>query len=47
MTLAMDWETYHRLACGRMRATAAVDRVKVDGDQELATAILREFAVTP
>jgi uncharacterized protein (TIGR03083 family) len=47
VTLAMDWETYYRLACGRVRATAVGDRVKVDGDQELAAVILREFAVTP
>jgi uncharacterized protein (TIGR03083 family) len=47
VTLAMDWETYYRLACGRVRATAVPDRIKVDGDTELAAAILREFAVTP
>ncbi|MEW2547077.1 maleylpyruvate isomerase family mycothiol-dependent enzyme [Streptomyces sp. NPDC047002] len=47
VTLALDWETYVRLACGRVRAAAVADRVKVDGDQELADAILREFAVTP
>lgn len=47
VTLAMDWETYVRLACGRVRATAVEDRIKVEGDQELATAILQNFAVTP
>ncbi|MFI1014621.1 maleylpyruvate isomerase family mycothiol-dependent enzyme [Streptomyces sp. NPDC020965] len=47
VTLALDWETYYRLACGRVRYAAVADRVKVDGDQELATAILRSFAVTP
>ncbi|MER6503259.1 maleylpyruvate isomerase family mycothiol-dependent enzyme [Streptomyces sp. NPDC001455] len=47
VTLAMDWETYSRLACGRMRAGAVPDRVKVEGDQDLADAILRNFAVTP
>lgn len=47
VTLAMDWETYYRLACGRVRAEAVPDRIKVDGDTELAEAILREFAITP
>lgn len=45
-TLAMDWETYFRLACGRVRAAAVPDRIKTDGDAELAASILREFAVT-
>ncbi|MFJ2216427.1 maleylpyruvate isomerase family mycothiol-dependent enzyme [Streptomyces sp. NPDC101062] len=47
VTLATDWETYFRLACGRVRPAAVEDRLKVDGDQELAEAILRNFAVTP
>ncbi|MFB7527800.1 maleylpyruvate isomerase family mycothiol-dependent enzyme [Streptomyces sp. NPDC056178] len=47
VTLAMDWETYFRLACGRVRVGAVADRVKVEGDQELAAAILQNFAVTP
>ena len=47
VTLAMDWETYYRLACGRVRATAVADRIKVEGDQDLAAAILHNFAVTP
>lgn len=46
-TIGMDWETYYRLACGRVRAAAVPDRIKVDGDTELAEAILRAFAVTP
>ncbi|WP_328582746.1 maleylpyruvate isomerase family mycothiol-dependent enzyme [Streptomyces sp. NBC_00370] len=46
VTLAMDWETYFRLACGRVRLASVVDRVKIDGDYDLAEAILREFAVT-
>ncbi|CAL9298829.1 MULTISPECIES: maleylpyruvate isomerase family mycothiol-dependent enzyme [unclassified Streptomyces] len=46
-TLAMDWETYVRLACGRVRPAAVADRVKVEGDEELAGAILAHFAVTP
>lgn len=47
VTLSLDWETYVRLACGRVRHTAVADRIKVEGDQELATAILENFAVTP
>ncbi|MBK3582874.1 maleylpyruvate isomerase family mycothiol-dependent enzyme [Streptomyces microflavus] len=47
VTLSMDWETYVRLACGRVRHTAVADRIKTEGDQELATAILDHFAVTP
>jgi uncharacterized protein (TIGR03083 family) len=46
VSLALDWETYFRLACGRVRASAVADQVKADGDQELAEAILREFVVT-
>ncbi|MFI6683062.1 maleylpyruvate isomerase family mycothiol-dependent enzyme [Streptomyces sp. NPDC050485] len=47
VTLAMDWETFLRLACGRVRPHAVADRIKSEGDQALAEAILREFAVTP
>ncbi|GHA98765.1 MULTISPECIES: maleylpyruvate isomerase family mycothiol-dependent enzyme [Streptomyces] len=47
VTLAMDWETYYRLACGRVRPHAVEDRIKVDGDQDLAATILQHFAVTP
>jgi uncharacterized protein (TIGR03083 family) len=46
VTLAMDWETYFRLACGRVRVPAVEEHIKVEGDRELADAILREFAVT-
>ena len=46
-TLGLDWETYVRLACGRVTPDAVADRVKTEGDQELATAILRNFTVTP
>ncbi|MGW4888876.1 maleylpyruvate isomerase family mycothiol-dependent enzyme [Streptomyces murinus] len=46
-SLTLDWETYVRLACGRVTPEAVADRVKTDGDQELAEAILRNFAVTP
>ncbi len=47
MTFATDWETYVRLACGRVRPAAVADRIKVEGDEELAAAILAHFAVTP
>ncbi|MGA4972625.1 maleylpyruvate isomerase family mycothiol-dependent enzyme [Streptomyces pseudogriseolus] len=45
--LALDWETYVRLACGRVTAESVADRVRTEGDQDLAAAILRHFAVTP
>ncbi|MER7394371.1 maleylpyruvate isomerase family mycothiol-dependent enzyme [Streptomyces sp. NPDC000151] len=47
VTLSMDWETYVRLACGRVRPAAVADRIKTEGDQELAGAVLEHFAVTP
>ncbi|MGP3687168.1 maleylpyruvate isomerase family mycothiol-dependent enzyme [Streptomyces sp. IBSNAI002] len=47
VTLTLDWETYVRLAAGRVRAHSVADRVKVEGDAELAEAILAGFAVTP
>ncbi|HEY9332581.1 MAG TPA: maleylpyruvate isomerase family mycothiol-dependent enzyme [Streptomyces sp.] len=47
VSLAMDWETYVRLACGRVRPGAVADRIKAEGDQDLAAAILQNFAVTP
>ena len=47
MTLSLDWETYVRLAAGRVRHEAVGDRVKTEGDPELARAILDNFAVTP
>ncbi|MEU0756783.1 maleylpyruvate isomerase family mycothiol-dependent enzyme [Streptomyces albogriseolus] len=45
--LTLDWETYVRLACGRVTPESVADRVKTEGDQDLAAAILRHFAVTP
>lgn len=45
-TLTLDWETYVRLACGRVTAEGAADRVKGEGDADLVKAILRSFAVT-
>jgi len=47
VTLALDWDTFHQLACGRVRPAAVADQIKVDGDSELADAILTNFAVTP
>ncbi|MFF9625731.1 maleylpyruvate isomerase family mycothiol-dependent enzyme [Streptomyces griseosporeus] len=45
--LTMDWETYVRLACGRVTPDQAADRLKVEGDPDLTSAILRHFTVTP
>ncbi|MEU5545053.1 maleylpyruvate isomerase family mycothiol-dependent enzyme [Streptomyces sioyaensis] len=47
VTFALDWDTFHQLACGRVRAAAIAEQVKIDGDRELAEAILDNFAVTP
>ncbi|AGS70715.1 maleylpyruvate isomerase family mycothiol-dependent enzyme [Streptomyces collinus] len=46
-TLTLDWETYVRLACGRVTPEAVADRIKTEGDPDLAAAILRNFTVTP
>ncbi|MFD7918017.1 maleylpyruvate isomerase family mycothiol-dependent enzyme [Streptomyces sp. NPDC059740] len=46
-TITTDWETYGRLAAGRVRAAAVTDQVKCDGDEALCAAILENFAVTP
>ncbi|WP_030621567.1 maleylpyruvate isomerase family mycothiol-dependent enzyme [Streptomyces sclerotialus] len=46
-TLTTDWETYVRLACGRVRPAAVAGQIKIEGDQELAGAVLDHFAVTP
>ncbi|MFH8493973.1 maleylpyruvate isomerase family mycothiol-dependent enzyme [Streptomyces coeruleorubidus] len=45
-TLTLDWETYVRLACGRVTPESVTDRLKTEGDQELTAAILRNFTVT-
>ncbi|MGW3867566.1 maleylpyruvate isomerase family mycothiol-dependent enzyme [Streptomyces sp. NPDC005047] len=45
-TLTMDWETYFRLACGRVSLQASADRIKTEGDPDLTEAILRHFTVT-
>ncbi|NGN68492.1 maleylpyruvate isomerase family mycothiol-dependent enzyme [Streptomyces sp. A7024] len=47
VTLSTNWETYLRLATGRTTVAAVEEQVKVEGDQKLAAAILRNFAVTP
>ncbi|MDQ8707637.1 maleylpyruvate isomerase family mycothiol-dependent enzyme [Streptomyces sp. LHD-70] len=46
VTLALDWETFYKLCCGRVKPGAVRDRVKADGDQDLAEAILRNLAMT-
>ncbi|MCJ1678584.1 maleylpyruvate isomerase family mycothiol-dependent enzyme [Streptomyces sp. APSN-46.1] len=47
VTLTLDWETYVRLAAGRVRPRAVADRVKLEGDTALGDAILAHFTVTP
>jgi uncharacterized protein (TIGR03083 family) len=47
VTFSTDWETFLRLVCGRVRPAAVADRVKVEGDQQLANAILAHIALTP
>jgi uncharacterized protein (TIGR03083 family) len=47
VSLALDWETFVRLACGRVSPDAVSDRIKAEGDPELTAAILRGLAVTP
>ncbi|MFP3989132.1 maleylpyruvate isomerase family mycothiol-dependent enzyme [Streptomyces sp. E11-3] len=46
-TLSLDWDTYFRLACGRVKPAAVADRIKTEGDSALAEAIVRNFAVSP
>lgn len=43
--LTTDWETYSRLACGRI--PAALAPVKIEGDEELGRRVLDRFSVTP
>ncbi|MFE1769790.1 maleylpyruvate isomerase family mycothiol-dependent enzyme [Streptomyces sp. NPDC059008] len=47
VTFALDWDTFHQLACGRVRPAAVAEQVKIDGDDQLAEAILNNLAVTP
>ncbi|MFJ3989745.1 maleylpyruvate isomerase family mycothiol-dependent enzyme [Streptomyces sp. NPDC090032] len=46
-TLSLDWETYVRLACGRVTPDAVSDRIKTEGDLDLAQAILNSLSTTP
>jgi hypothetical protein len=47
VTFVVDWETFLRLLCGRVRPGAVSgDRLKVEGDAQLAEAILTHVAVT-
>jgi uncharacterized protein (TIGR03083 family) len=46
VTFVVDWETFLRLLAGRVRATAVADRLKIEGDPQLAEAILTHIAVT-
>ncbi|MFJ4079545.1 maleylpyruvate isomerase family mycothiol-dependent enzyme [Streptomyces iakyrus] len=45
-TLTLDWETYVRLACGRVTPESVSDRLKTEGDPDLTAAILNNFRVT-
>ena len=47
VTLSLDWETYMRLAAGRVRPEAVSEQVKIEGDAKLAKSILDDFSVTP
>lgn len=47
VTLSTDWETFARLACGRVRPKKVADQIKVEGDAEFAERLLANFAVTP
>jgi uncharacterized protein (TIGR03083 family) len=47
VTFTLDWETYVRLACGRVRPKRVMDQIKVDGDADLGDRILSNFAITP
>ncbi|MEO3751573.1 maleylpyruvate isomerase family mycothiol-dependent enzyme [Streptomyces sp. B6B3] len=47
VTFTLDWETFARLACGRTRPKKVADRLKIEGEQDLADRILTNFSVTP
>lgn len=47
VTFTTDWETYSRLACGRVKPRRVADRLKIEGDQETADRILANFSITP
>jgi uncharacterized protein (TIGR03083 family) len=46
VVLTMDWETFVRLTCGRVRGDAVADRLKIEGDEKTAAAVLANLAVT-
>jgi uncharacterized protein (TIGR03083 family) len=47
VTFVVDWETFMRLMCGRVKPSAvAGDRLKTEGDADLADAVLAHIAVT-
>lgn len=47
VTFVVDWETLVRLLCGRVKpSSVSADRLKTEGDHELAEAILGHIAVT-
>jgi uncharacterized protein (TIGR03083 family) len=45
VTVSTDWETFTLLMCGRIRPRDAA--LTVEGDQDAATRVLRNIAVTP
>lgn len=47
VTFIVDWETFLRLLAGRVKPGAVADRLKIEGDGQLAQAILAHIAVTP
>ncbi|MCL2551919.1 MAG: maleylpyruvate isomerase family mycothiol-dependent enzyme [Actinomycetia bacterium] len=46
VTFIVDWETFLRLLAGRVRPAAVADKLKIEGDGDLADAILSHIAVT-
>jgi uncharacterized protein (TIGR03083 family) len=47
VTFVVEWEAFLRLLTGRVKAAAVPeDRLKIEGDEELAQAILARLAVT-
>ncbi|MGK5533184.1 maleylpyruvate isomerase family mycothiol-dependent enzyme [Streptomyces sp. URMC 129] len=45
VTFTLDWETFARLASGRVRLKKIADKVKIEGDMDLAERILTSFPV--
>lgn len=46
VTFTTDWETFVRLACGRVRPKKVADKLKIEGDPGLADRILDGFPKT-